>query len=152
MDCGSGSSLLLLGTGPCLFLADRTLPTDNGLMCSGRWTRGEFPRKCRFTDVGVVCSDGDQFDGYVEWGLVLSVSDVSLAHASGRSLLVMAVRFVCKWALCCLRGMLCVFFSLFLSDEGLLAENCFAFYVLFLFYMIYMNSGYTWIVALFVID
>ena len=26
--------------------------------------------------------------------------------------------------------------SLFLSDEGLLAENCFAFYVLFLFYVV----------------
>ena len=91
MDCGSGSSLLLLGTGPGLFLADRTLPTDNGLMCSGRWTRGEFPRKCRFTDVGVVCSDGDQFDGYVEWGLVLSVSDGGLAHVSGHVLIVMAV-------------------------------------------------------------
>ena len=49
----------------------------------------------------------------------------------GRSLLVMAVRFVCKWALCCLRGMLCVFFSLFLSDEGLLAENCLSFHVIF---------------------
>jgi len=46
---------------------------------------------------------------------------------------------------------ICLVF-LFLSDEGLLVENCFAFYVLFLFYMIYMNSGYTWIVALFVID
>ena len=120
-------------------------------MCSGRWTRGEFPRKCRFTDVGVVCSDGDQFDGYVEWGLVLSVSDGSLAHASGRLLIVMAVRFVCKWALCCLHGMLCVFFPLFLSEEGLLAENRLAFYVVFLFYMVHMNSGYSWIAALFVL-
>ena len=74
-----------------------------------------------------MCSDGDQFDGYVEWGLVLSVSDGSLAHALGRLLTVMAVRFVCKWALCCLHGMLCVFFPLFLSDEGLLTENSFAF-------------------------
>ena len=42
--------------------------------------------------------------------------------------------------------------SLFLSDEELLAENCFVFYVLFLFYMVHMNSGYTWVVALFVIN
>ena len=120
-------------------------------MCSGRWTRGEFPRKCRFIDVGVVCSDGDQFDGYVEWGLVLPVSDGRPAHVSGRLLIVMAVRFVCKWALCCLHGMLCVFLSLFLSDEGLLAENRLAFYVVFLFYMVHINSGYSWIAALFVI-
>ena len=46
---------------------------------------------------------------------------------------------------------ICLVF-LFLSNEGLLVENCFAFYILFLFYMIYMNSGYTCIVALFVID
>ena len=81
-DCGFGSSLLLLGRGPSLSLADRTIPTDNGLMCSGRWTRGEFPGKRRFTDVGVVYSDGDYFDGYVECGLVLSVSDGGPAHVS----------------------------------------------------------------------
>ncbi len=47
--------------------------------------------KCRLTDVSVLCSDGDQFDGYVEWGLVLSVSDGGLAHVSGRVLIVTAV-------------------------------------------------------------
>ena len=151
MDCGFGSSLLLLGTGPGLFLADRTLPTDNGLMCSGRWTRGEFPRKYSFTHVGVVCSDGDQFDGYVEWGLVLSMSDVSLAHASGRLLLVMAVRFVCKWALCCLHGMLCVFCPCFYLIKGCLQKIVWLFMLSFIFYMVHMNSGYSWIVALFVI-
>jgi len=107
--------------------------------------------KCRFTDVSVLCSDGDQFDGYVEWGLVLSVSDGGLAHVSGCLLIVTAVSWTCKWALCYLYGMLCLV-SLFLSDEELLAENRFFFYVLFLFYMGHMNSGYTWVVALFVID
>ena len=101
--------------------------------------------------ISVSCSDGDQFDGYVEWGLVLSVSDVSLAHASGRSLLVMAVRFVCKWVLCCLRGMLCVFFSLFLSDEGCLQKIVWLFMFSFIFYMVHMNSGCSWIAALFVL-
>ena len=37
-----------------------------------------------------MCSDVDQFDGYVECGLVLSVSDGGLAHVSGRILIVMA--------------------------------------------------------------
>ena len=92
-----------------------------------------------------MCSDGDQFDGYVEWGLVLSVSDGGQAHALGRLLIVMAVHFVCKWALCCLHGMLCVFLSLFLSDEGLLAENHFAFYVVFLFYMVLYGSHELWL-------
>ena len=134
MDCGSGSSLLLLGTGPGLFLADRTLPIDNGLMCSGRWTRGEFPRKCRFTDVGVVCSDGDQFDGYVEWGLLLSVSDGGLAHVLGRLLIVMAVPWICKWALCCLHGMLYVLCPCFCLMKGCLQKIVLLF--MFSFYSI----------------
>ena len=41
--------------------------------------------------------------------------------------------------------------SLFLSDEGLLAEHRLDFYVLFLFYMVHMNSGCSWIAALFVL-
>jgi len=106
-------------------------------MSSGRWTRGEFPRKCRFTDVGVVGSDGDQFDGYVEWGLVLSVSDVSLAHASGRLLLVMAVHFVCKWALCCLHGMLYVLCPCFCLMKGCLQKIVLLF--MFSFYSIWLT-------------
>ena len=101
--------------------------------------------------VGVVCSDGDQFNGYVEWGLVLSVSDVSLAHASGRLLLVMAVRFLCKWALCCLHGMLCVFCPCFYLIKGCLQKIVWLFMLSFIFSMVHMNSGYSWIAALFVI-
>ena len=137
MDCGSGSSLLLLGTGPGLFLADRTLPTDNGLMCSGRWTRGEFPRKCRFTDVGVVCSDGDQFDGYVECGLVLSVSDGGPAHVLGRVLIVMAVSWICKWALYYLHGMLYVSCPCFCLMKGCLQNIVWLF--MFSFYSIWFT-------------
>ena len=73
MDCGFGSSLLLFGTGPGLSLADRTIPTDNGLMCSGRWTRGESQGSvASLMSVSCVATVTNLM-GYVEWGLVLSV-------------------------------------------------------------------------------
>jgi len=87
--------------------------------------------KCRFTDVSVLCSDGDRFDGYVEWGLVLSVSDGGLAHVSGR-LLIVTASWTCKWALCYLYGMLYVWCPYFC-----LMKSCLQKIVLFFMFSFY---------------
>ena len=63
--------------------------------------------KCHFTDVS------DQFDRYVKWSLVLSVSDGGLAYILGCILIVTAVSWTCKWVLCCLYNMLYVLYPCF---------------------------------------
>ena len=126
MDCRFGFFLLLLSTGPGLSLADWTIPTDNDLMCSGQWTWGEFPIKCHFTNIS------NQFDRYVKWSLVLSVSNGSLAYILGRILIVTAVSWNCKWVLCCLYDMLYILCPCFC-----LMKSCLQKIILFFIFSFY---------------